>query len=149
MSSRWCSELPCRACGSRGHVFWTESGYRDRDERVSRIEGSFQHRATRDLVWNAAGFELFCTGCGAPVALVANRQDCSVQARRQPPSPPRFVAVALDGEVRLRVYNGGHLELETALRPHLAAGLAADLLTAALEAGRDAGAQALELEPAG
>jgi hypothetical protein len=44
----------------------------------------------------------------------------------------RAVAFCLDGQVRLRVYNGGRLEVEVPLDQRRALGLPADLLNAAL-----------------
>jgi hypothetical protein len=125
---------PICPCGAVRRVLWSEGGYRDCAERVIEVCGEFDHRRVPG-VRIGESFEVRCRRCGRPVELGARIPAADWQAERS----VRLVAVALDGQVVLRVYRGGEVEVEAPIPARRAAELKVDLLGAALKLDRAQG----------
>jgi hypothetical protein len=61
VTTRLTADLSCPRCRTVGTVFWSESGWRDQDERVTAVWGEFAARR------HGQEFEVSCRRCGSPV----------------------------------------------------------------------------------
>ena len=142
MSSRFSYDNRCTRCGNRGHVFWTESGHRDQDERITAIWGEFKELppSVTSLFGGSQRGPVVCARCGQPEAYGPRTHIMGSTPDRPPDEDlaamTAYVTITPSGsELVVRIYQRGELAAEARLTPRRAVLLAQDALNGAVALG--------------
>ncbi len=142
MSSRFSYDNRCPRCGNRGHVFWSESGYRDQHERITAIWGEFKELppSVTSLFGGSQRGPVVCARCGQPETF-GPRQHITSSTPDRPPDEDlavmtAYVTITPSGsELVVRIYQRGELAAEARITPRRAVLLAQDALNGAVAVG--------------